>query len=167
MAVTWDETLMVFARIRTFSAEVEERLAACRDLPAERLYEQFVSMEGDELPPLPLDTETLLAYALLKAHEGMLFYVKKWLVNAEGDMTAESAVEWMSADRKIDLLFRDPPMADVLRFRRRAGALVYCMKCGAELPMWNDEAGAELPYEKWLNLPCASCGTTPRQNGAR
>lgn len=168
MSLTWDEAALVFDRVRAFSAEVEQRLAACRALPPETIYEQLYAMEGDDLPPLPMETDALLRYTLLKAHEGLLFYVRKWLVNADGDMTAESAIDEMCADRQLDLLFREPPLAEVLRFpRRMTGGKANCMKCGRELPMWSDEPGADLTYAAWLDLACSHCGTTPRQNGAR
>lgn len=42
----------------------------------------------------------------IQAHEGLIFYVRKWLVNADGDMTPERAVDEMCADRQLDLLPR-------------------------------------------------------------
>ena len=168
MSPTWDEAAFVFERMRTLSADVEQRLAACRALPPEIIYERLYDMEGDALPPLPMDTDALLRYALLIAHEGLIFYVRKWLVNADGDMTPERAVDEMWAGSQLDLLFREPPLAEVVRFpRRMAAGKANCMKCGRELPMWSDDQGARLTYEAWLDLPCSHCGTTPRQNGAR
>lgn len=46
----------MFDRVRAFSAEVEQRLAACRALPPETIYEQLYAMEGDDLAPLPMET---------------------------------------------------------------------------------------------------------------
>jgi len=38
---------------------------------------------------------------------------------------------------------------------------VFCQECGDALRMWDDVA---LPYERWLESPCANCGTRPTES---
>jgi hypothetical protein len=35
---------------------------------------------------------------------------------------------------------------------------VFCLTCGEPLKLWND---ADLPYERWLDRACVTCGTRP------
>lgn len=50
----------------------------------------------------------------------------------------------------------------------------YCVRCGAQLPLWFDPPGTiydvakdDAEYAAWLDTPCKKCRTTPRENGAR